>query len=139
MLSILRYSEIDFERTTNFTRKTYQCYEDIAIRVKIPLLKEEKEILNSFEKLGNYIYRETEGYDLRKVIIRPKPVENEKLDIVNHTAEFDQIKEEIIQGIRIAKYSIWVCFAWFTDREIYNELVQKKKEGIQVRVITTND
>lgn len=139
MLSILRYSEIDFEKTTSFTRKTYQCYEDIAIRVKIPLLKEAKEILNSFTKLVNYIYRETEEYDLRNVIIRPKPVENEELDIVSHTAEFDQIKEEIIQGIRIAKYSIWVCVAWFTDRDIYNELVQKKKEGIQVRVITTND
>lgn len=139
ILSILRYSEIDFERTTSYTRKPNQYYEDIAIRVKIPLLKEAKEILDSFEKLVKYIYRETEGYALRSVIIRPKPVENENLDIVSHRAEFDQIKEEIIQGIRIAKYSIWVCVAWFTNRDIYNELLQKKKEGIQVRIITTND
>ncbi|GAB6453634.1 MULTISPECIES: phospholipase D-like domain-containing protein [Bacillus] len=139
MLSILRYSEIDFEQTTTFTKKTYQFYEDIVIRVKIPLLKEAKEILNSFKRLVSYIYRETEEYDLRNVIIKPKPVENEELDIVRHTAEFDQIKQEIIQGIRIAKYSIWVCVAWFTDKDIYNELVQKKKEGVQVRVITAND
>lgn len=110
------------------------------IRVKIPLLKEAREILPSFQELVNYIYRETEKFDLRNVIIKPKPVEDEdeELDIISHRAEFNQIREEIIQGIRIAKYSIWACVAWFTDRNIYNELLQKKKEGIQVRIITSN-
>ncbi|AID02017.1 phosphatidylserine synthase [Staphylococcus xylosus] len=84
VLSILRYSKIDFERTTSFA-KIYQCYKDIPIRVKIPLLKEVKEIINSIEKLVNYIYQETEEYDLRNSIIRSKFVENEKLDIVSNT------------------------------------------------------
>lgn len=138
MLSILRYAEIDFEKTTTFTRKSYQCYEDIAIRVRIPMLKEAKNLLESFRKLIRYVYRETEDHDLRNVLIKPKPAEGQDIEIVDHSVAFEQIREEIIQGIRIAKYVIWVSVAWFTDRAIYEELLLKKKEGLQVRVITSD-
>jgi hypothetical protein len=62
MLSILRYAEIDLEKTTTFTRKSYQYYEDIAIRVRIPMLKEAKKLIESFRNLVSFIYRETEDY-----------------------------------------------------------------------------
>lgn len=138
MLSILRYAEIDFEKTTTFTRKSYQRYEDIAIRVKIPMLKEAKKLIDSFKKLVSYIYRETEEYDLRDVLIKPKPVEGQDIERIEHTVAFEAIREEIIQGIRISKYVIWVSVAWFTDKVIYEELLTKKKEGIQIRIITSD-
>lgn len=138
MLSILRYAEIDFEQTTTFTRKSYQYYEDIAIRVRIPMLKEAKKLIESFRSLIRYVYRETKDYDLRNILIKSKPVEGQDIEIVEHSVAFEQIREEIIQGIRIAKYVIWVSVAWFTDRAIYEELLVKKKEGLQVRIITSD-
>lgn len=42
ILSILRYAEIDFKKTTHLTRKSYQYYENIIIRIRIPMLKEAK-------------------------------------------------------------------------------------------------
>lgn len=137
MLSILRYSEIDFEKTTSFTRKTYQYYENIAIRVNVPMLKESRKSVPDFQKLVSQVYRETDDYDLGKVIMKPKAVESEDVKIVEHSVSFNQIREEIIQGIRIAKYSIWVAVAWFTDDVIYKELLEKKKKGLQIRVITS--
>jgi phosphatidylserine/phosphatidylglycerophosphate/cardiolipin synthase-like enzyme len=138
MLSILRYAEIDFEQTRVFTSKSYQFYEDIAIRVRIPMLKDAKELMEPFKKLVRYIYRETEEYDLRNTLIKPKPAEGKEIEPVEHSVAFEQIREEIIQGIRIAKYVIWVSVAWFTDRAIYEELLVKKKEGLQIRIITTD-
>ncbi|WP_028393971.1 phospholipase D-like domain-containing protein [Bacillus cihuensis] len=138
MLSILRYAEIEFEKTTTFTRKHYQCYEDIAIRVRIPMLKDAKKLIQSFKKLVTYIYKETKEYDLGNVLIRPKFVEGQDIEIVEHSVAFEEIREEIIQGIRIAKYVIWVSVAWFTDKVIYEELLAKKKEGVQVRIITSD-
>lgn len=138
MLSILRYAEIDFEKTTTFTSKSYQCFENIAIRVRIPMLKEAKNLIPSFTKLVSYIYKETDKYSFGKVLIRPKPAEGADIEIVEHSVAFDEIREEIIQGIRIAKYVIWASVAWFTDYAIYNELLAKKKDGVQVRIITSD-
>jgi phosphatidylserine/phosphatidylglycerophosphate/cardiolipin synthase-like enzyme len=138
MLSILRYAEIDFEKTTTFTRKSYQYYEDIAIRVRIPMLKEAKKLIHTFRELVTFIYRETEEYDLGKVIIRPKFVEGQEIEVIEHSVAFEEIREEIIQGIRIAKYVIWVSVAWFTDKAIYQELLAKKNEGVQCRIITSD-
>lgn len=138
ILSILRYAEIDFEKTTNFTRKSYQYYENIIIRIRIPMLKEAKRLIESFRKLVSYIYRETEEYALGSVLIKPKPVEGQDIDRNEHFVAFEEIREEIIQGIRIAKYVIWASIGWFTDRVIYEELLSKKKEGIQIRIVTSD-
>ena len=56
-----------------------------------------------------------------------------------HDVAFDGIKDVIIQGIRNAKYTIWVAVAWFSDRDIFQELLAKKKQGISIRIITSNE
>ncbi|MDT2309351.1 MULTISPECIES: phospholipase D-like domain-containing protein [Enterococcus] len=136
ILSILRYAEIDFKKTTHLTRKSYQYYENIIIRIRIPMLKEAKNLIDSFIKLVSYIYKETEEYALGNVLIKPKPVVGQDIDRSERSAAFEEIREEIIQGIRIAKYAIWASIPMFTDRAIYEELLSKKKEGIQIRIVT---
>lgn len=71
------------------------------------------------------------------MLIKPKPVVGQDIDRSEYSVSFDEIREEIIQGIRIAKYAIWVSVPWFTDRVIYEELLSKKKEGIQIRIVTS--
>ena len=41
---------------------------------------------------------------------------------------FSKIQNVLIQGIRDAKYLIWAAVAWFSNEEIYNELLIKKQQ-----------
>ena len=68
------------------------------------------------------------------VEIKPKLVELEDDGQNEHDVAFDGIKDVIIQGIRNAKYTIWVAVAWFSDRDIFQELLAKKKQGISIRI-----
>ena len=54
-------------------------------------------------------------------------------------AHFEDIRRQIKECIRDAKFSIWVAVAWFTDRELGNELRLKHNSGLNVRVIVNND
>ena len=54
-------------------------------------------------------------------------------------AHFQQIKRQIIEAIRAAKFTIWIAVAWFTDKDIGNELRIKHQMGVNVRIIVNND
>jgi Phosphatidylserine/phosphatidylglycerophosphate/cardiolipin synthases and related enzymes len=54
-------------------------------------------------------------------------------------AHFQEIKNQIIDSIRDAKFTIWVAMAWFTDKDIGNELRKKHHSGINVRVVVNDD
>ncbi|EGT2203407.1 DUF1669 domain-containing protein [Clostridioides difficile] len=62
-----------------------------------------------------------------------------KDDAVEVKVTFENIQEEIIKEIRKAKYIIWVAVAWFTDRVLFDELIKKKQEGVNVQVIVIDD
>jgi phosphatidylserine/phosphatidylglycerophosphate/cardiolipin synthase-like enzyme len=54
-------------------------------------------------------------------------------------AHFEEIQKEIIEYIKSARFLIWVAVAWFTDKEIFDELVAKRKEGLNIQLIIMND
>ena len=54
-------------------------------------------------------------------------------------ALFENIAERIVSEIRQAKDSIYIAVAWFTNRIIFEALVQKAREGCQVRLMFSND
>lgn len=139
LLAILRNSIITFDKTTSFTRKSYQYWENIDLRVPIPMLKNARELQRTLNAIAEDIYIESEQYDFYSLRIKPKPVELESDNHTEYDVAFDEIKDTIIQGIRGAKYIIWAAVAWITDRDIYNELLLKKEAGINVRIITSND
>lgn len=139
LLTILRNSIITFDKTTNFTRKSWQCYENIDLRVPVPMLKEARQLKTTFQNIASQIYIETNDYDFNCLNIKPKPVELERSNVTEHDVVFDEIKDTIIQGIREAKYIIWVAVAWFTDKDIFDELLLKKQQGINIRIITSDE
>lgn len=139
LLSILRNSIITYSKTSNFTRKSYQCWEYIDLRVPIPMLIEARKFKNELEKLASIVYIETTDYDFGGLNIKPKPVELDNEDDIQHDVFFDEIKETIIQGIRNSKYTIWVAVAWFTDNDIFEELLLRRKAGVNIRIITSDE
>jgi len=139
MLTILRNSLIRFDKTSSFTRKSWQSYEYIDLRVPIPLLKEARALYEVLEKITSIVYMETDDYDFGGLRIKPKPVDIETLEDIEHDVVFDEIKDTIIQGIRNSNYLIWVAVAWFTDVEIFNELKLRKEAGVSIRIITSDE
>lgn len=127
LLGILRNSIITYRKTTQFTKKSWQSWEYIDLRVPVPMLKVARNLKNEFEKLAALIYIETSEYDFAGLNIKPKPIDLEVEENIEHDVVFNEIKDTIIQGIRNAKYTIWVAVAWFTDNEIFEELMLRKR------------
>lgn len=139
LLGILRNSAITFDKTSNFTSKSWQYWENIDLRVPIPLLKSARTLKTQLERIASDIYVESESYAFNSLYIKPKLVELESDNYKEHDVVFDEIKDTIIQGIRNAKYIIWVAVAWFTDKEIFAELLSKKAEGLNIRIVTSDE
>jgi len=139
LLAILRNSIITYDQTNSYTQKPYQHWENVDLRVPIPMLKEAKLLQAIFQEIAAEIYIETDDYDFNSLQIKPKPVDLDNDNITEHDVVFDEIKDTIIQGIRNAKYIIWIAVAWFTDKDIYNELLMRKISGVNIRIITSDE
>lgn len=139
LLTILRNSIITFNKTSNFTKKSWQYYENIELRVPIPMLNIARKYVEKFEKVARDIYLESDDYDVGTLNIKPKLIELDAQEIKEHNVYFNEIKDTIIQGIRNANYSIWVAVAWFTDKDLFNELLRKKQNGLEIRIITSDE
>lgn len=139
LITILRYSLIDYDKTGIYGNKSYYFKEYIDLRVPIPMLKEAKQYKDEFSEIARQVYRETDNYEFWGLNIRPKPIEFEDDFIKEHDVTFTEIKKEVIQGIRNAKYTIWIAVAWFTDDDLFEELMLKKKSGLNIRVITSDE
>ncbi len=139
MLSILRNSKITFSSASGFGSKSYQRLENIDLRVPVPLLKEAKKYNEVFANLARQIYEETDNMDMKSLLIKPKLVELDVKPMKEHDVYFSEIKDTIIQGIRNAKYLIWAAVAWFTDKDIFQELKIRKMHGIDIKIIISDD
>lgn len=54
-------------------------------------------------------------------------------------AHFEDIPHHIKKVLQEARYSLSLAVAWFTDPELYNELVRLAREGCEVEVLLTSD
>jgi len=52
---------------------------------------------------------------------------------------FEEIKNQIIEELKKAKFLIWVAVAWVTDKELLRILYERKKEGLNVQIIVIDD
>lgn len=81
-----------------------------------------------------------DGYKLQKDSSDIYKISGDGLnDPVVIEAHFEEIKKQILESIRGARFSIWVAVAWFTDKDLANELRIKHRSGVNVRVIVNDD
>ena len=62
-----------------------------------------------------------------------------KTPIIKNTAVFQKIQNDILQTLDKAQISIVVAVAWFTNDVLYKKLIEKKNQGVDVRVVINND
>lgn len=143
MLIIMRISTINLEKTGEYYRgydkPSGMRYENIELRVPVHLISNAREVAGDIEKLIRYVYEDSTTHTDGSFEIRPMKVELEEDYEIAHDVHFEEIRQQIIQSIRSAKYTIWVAIAWFTDKDIYNELLIKKNEGLNIRIIISDE
>ena len=59
--------------------------------------------------------------------------------IMNGEVYFTDIKRHIMGHLEGAETSIKLAVSWLTDREIFNLLLKKLSDGVQVSLVTRND
>ena len=140
LLPILRRAEVDFDPKWEYVKRgrSDQRYENVELRVPVPLMNEANANFDDLYDLVRYVYRDTDDYGLGGVPIRPLIQPSLKEDI-EHDVYFSEIQETVVEGIKDAKYLIWVAVAWFSNYEIFKELEAKKKAGIDVRIIISDE
>ncbi|MEC3874603.1 phospholipase D-like domain-containing protein [Chryseobacterium salviniae] len=88
-----------------------------------------QEILNS----ENYGIEEVDGeYNIQGgVIIKKQPIINE--------AHFQDIQTKILKALDSAEVSITLVMAWFTNNILFQKIIEKQKEGIEVKLAIYDD
>ena len=59
--------------------------------------------------------------------------------VAHNEAYFADIERRIIEALDKAEATINVCVAWFTNPRLRDKLIEKKKEGVDVKVIIYKD
>ena len=72
-------------------------------------------------------YLQYDDYALHHFEIRPQVIDTPD-EVTEHNVVFDAIQDEVIQGIRDAKFIILVAVAWFS-----NEAIRKKEAKIKYK------
>lgn len=60
-------------------------------------------------------------------------------DVIEVEVHFEDIQSQIIEQLRQAKFMIWIAVAWFTDKRLFDELLDKKSEGLNIQIILIDD
>lgn len=79
-----------------------QRYENVELRVPVPLLDEANAAFDDLYELIEYVYEESDDYGLGGVPIRPQILSPDQVEYKEHDVVFTEIQETIIQGIRDA-------------------------------------
>lgn len=139
LIPLISRSEINNVPQWDYAIRSGQRWEDVEIRVPVPLVDKANEKKNSIVNLVKYVYQEDEDYALRNVLIRPRIIESGVAEHIEHDVVFSEIQDTLIQGIRDAKYLIWAAVAWFSNETIFNELLSKKAQGLDIRIIISDE
>jgi phosphatidylserine/phosphatidylglycerophosphate/cardiolipin synthase-like enzyme len=54
-------------------------------------------------------------------------------------AYFKKIREQILIELEKAEFTIWIAVAWFTDPVLFNFLITKKEQGLNIQIVINND
>lgn len=105
LLPILRRSYINNLPQFEFVYygRSGQRYENIEMRVPVPLLDTANELHDDIYKLVEYVYEESDDYGLGEVLIKPRIYRPENVEYKEHDVFFTEIQETVFV---LEKYKI---------------------------------
>ena len=136
VLEILQRSSLYFDKTSEFTRHKWNHYKEyIYITVNPSDLMELMKHKEYIEKIIDQIYPVNDDYEYELFGVEIKPGYVSPNESVSQEIYFEDIQRQIIDELENAKYIIWVAMAWFTNKELFDVLVKKKKQGVNVQIV----
>lgn len=96
-----------------------------------------KDLSVAVEKFNKLIQHD--GYRLELIENQYRIIGSDIPENIEVEIHFEDIQSKIIEQIQNAKFSIWIAVAWFTDKVILRELYQKKKQGLNIRIVIIDD
>lgn len=81
----------------------------------------------------------TEGYNLFLSGDSYKIISKNNIYGRDSEVHFEEQQSKIKIELEKAEFVIWVAVAWFTDKELYDLLVKKRKDGLSIQVIVVDD
>lgn len=139
IIRLLKQSSMSFVTTSTFTEKiwnTYWCKVIFSIQAS-ELQNVNKKILISLEKYCSDLLPATSGFLIKEINFIPHITNKEKEPEVE--VLFEAQKDKILSEISKAKFTIWIAVAWLTLDDVYDMLVLKQNEGVDVRIIVSKD
>jgi len=138
---ILKTASMSFKPTSDFTQKlwnTYWC--SIIFYVPVSELAQIKqEWINIVKTYCTDLLPPESGFLIDEIKFAPQMSSTKTEPAPELTVIFEEQKKKIIQELSDAKFVIWIAVAWFTLDDIYQLLVQKAQEGLDVRIIISKD
>lgn len=133
LLELLKISSLKFDYTNIYTHNLWNHYKEYIYVCIIPdKMVELKKHSDYLEKVIYEIYPPNDDYELWGVEIKPGAMPD--IEEVSQEILFENIRNQIIEEIRVAKYMIWISVAWFTDPILYQELIKKKQQGLIIEI-----
>ena len=127
---------LDKLNSLNGTRNLKEIFEIIFSKRHFRNNKE-LDLRKAVDEVNSII--EDEGYKLKEIGGSYRIILKEAADFKTSEIFFEEIQSQIKEEISKAKYIIWAAIAWFTDNELYNLLIQKRKEGVNVQLLIIDD
>lgn len=140
LIRMLGRARVNFVPQYEFANhgRSYQHWEIVELRFPVPLLGVAEEHKKELDSLVKFVYEESDDYALHHMEIRPQVIDTPE-EVTEHDVVFDEIQDTVIQGIRDARFIIWVAVAWFSNDTIYQELLVKKAQGLSIRIIVSEE
>lgn len=136
LLNLLEHSSLSCDKTDSFTQQKWNHYKEyIYIIVEPNDLAEMMQHKNYIERIINAIYPVNDDYEYELFGVEIKPGVITPSEFTKPEIYFENIQRQIIDELENAKYTIWVAMAWFTNKELFDELVKKKKQGVNIQVV----
>jgi len=98
---------------------------------------EDPQIDRVVEKINGIIKHD--GYRMNNSSGRYVMVGEELPDEVEVEVHFDEIQNQILEALDRAKFTIWIAVAWFTNKVLFQKLIEKKEQGLNIQIIVSND
>jgi len=140
ILDILSRSSLSCDKTSTFTRNKWNHFQEyIYITVSPSDLVVLMDYKDYIEKIIIQIYPVNDEYEYEFWGLELKPGKVEANEFVSQEIHFENIQQQIIDELDNAKYTIWIAMAWFTNKELFDVLVRKKTQGINIQVIVDDN
>jgi len=136
ILELLSRSTLSCDKTGIFTRRKWNHFQEyIYFTFEPGDLTEALQFKDYIYKLVEQIYPVNDDYEYELFGVEFKPGRVSESELTSQEIHFDDIQNEILDEIRKAKYTIWVAMAWFTNKVLYDALVERKKQGVNVQIV----